>query len=490
MAKAHHEAVAVIGIGCRFPGGADSPQRLWDLLVAGVDAVGEIPPDRWDAQEFYDPEPGVPGRTVSRWGGFLENIGGFDAGFFGIADREAASMDPQHRLLLETAWEAVEHAGIAPLSLAGSRTGVFVGLSHGDYELVSHDAGALSEPYGFTGNAFSMASGRIAYALGLCGPAITIDTACSSGLMAVHLASRSLLQGESDMALAGGCLLIMKPEVHMSASGLGMLSPSGRCRAFDKDADGFVRSEGAGVVLLKRLSDALRDGDRILAVVRGTAANQDGRSGTITMPLATAQAAVHRAALAAAGVAAGTVGMVEAHGTGTPVGDPVEFVALAEVYGRSEDRCAVGSLKSNIGHTEAAAGVAGLIKAVLALQHGIVPPSLHFTAFGENVRHQDTGLFVPTEVTPWPVKSEVRRAAVSSFGMSGTNVHAVLEQAPQRTPVRVECGPPAGNKPLLCPVSATSTAELRRTAERIADWLTARQEPVQLSDVAYTLARR
>ncbi|OOK66493.1 beta-ketoacyl synthase, C-terminal domain protein [Mycobacterium kansasii] len=356
-------------MACRLPSGIDSPEALWTALLRGDDLVSEVPGDRWDADEYYDPEPGVPGRSVSRWGGFLDDVAGFDAEFFGIGEREATAMDPQQRLLLETSWEAVEHAGLAPKSLTGTLTGVFIGIAHSDYAHVTAEAGALEDAYGFTGIPFSMASGRISYALGLRGPAVSLDTACSSSLFAVHMACRSLNDGESDLALAGGCMVMLEPRIGASASALGMLSPTGRCRAFDVSADGFVRSEGCAVVLLKRLRDALRDGDRILAVLRGTATNQDGRTENISIPSAQAQAQAYRAALRAAGVDPATIGMVEAHGTGTPVGDPVEFTSLAEVYG-VERACAIGSAKSNLGHTEAASGVVGLIKAILSLQHG------------------------------------------------------------------------------------------------------------------------
>lgn len=478
--------VAVIGIGCRFPGGVDSPEALWDLIERGGDAITEIPADRWNAEEYYDPEQGVSGRSVSRWGGFLEDVAGFDAKFFKYGEREALSSDPQHRLLLETAWEAVEHAGMAPSALAGTRTGVFVGLAHIDYALACHGPQEQEKvhPYGFTGPALSMASGRIAFALGLTGPALSLDTACSSGLVSVHLAVQSIRSGESDMALAGGCMLMLVPEAAVSASGLGMLSPTGRCRPFDQEADGFVRSEGCGVVMLKRASDALADGDRILAVIKGVASNQDGRTETITMPSVSAQVAVHKAALADAGAGPETVGLVQAHGTGTPVGDPIEFRALAEVYGR-DTACAVSSVKSNIGHTESAAGTAALITAVLALQHGVVPGTLHMKQLNKEISSLPTGLFVPSQAQAWPDERRPRRAAVSSFGMSGTNAHAILEEAPAAG------GPdpadPGGR--LLFPLSATSVEQLAPTAARIADWLDAHDE-VRPADLGYTLARR
>ena len=482
--------VAVIGMGCRLPGGIDSPELLWQSVLRGDDLITEIPPERWDADEYYDPELGVPGRSVSRWGGFLDDIAGFDAAFFGFGEREAAAIDPQQRLLLETAWEAVEHAGLPPRSLAGTSTGVFVGMSHDDYIVTTADAGALEEAYAFTGTPYCMGSGRIAYGLGLTGPAITIDTACSSGLVTVHMACRSLDQGESDMALAGGCMVMLQPRITSSASAQGMLSPTGRCHPFDVAADGFVRSEGCAVVLLKRLPDALRDQDRILAVIRGTAANQDGRTATIATPSVDAQEAVFRAALTAAGVDADTVGVVEAHGTGTPVGDPIEFTSLARVYGTAGQRCALGSVKGNVGHTESAAGTVGLIKAVLSLQHGKVPAMAHFTQLPDHLRSIDTGLFVPQEVSPWPFNHTPRRAAVSSYGMSGTNVHAIVEQAPETVIAGHDEPARSAPDPLVFPLSATSVEELRRTALRLAGWVDDHAEDLEPRDLAYTLARR
>ena len=490
MAEPQVTPIAVIGMACRLPGGIDSPEQLWDALLSGDDLITDIPPDRWSLDEHYDPQPGVPGRSVSRWGGFIDDVAGFDAEFFGIGDREAAAIDPQHRLMMETAWEAVEHAGMAPSELAGSRTGVFAGLCHDDYMVVTTEAGAMSGPYGYTCTPYSMASGRIAYALGLRGPALTIDSSCSSGLLAVHLACRSLDDGESDYALAGGCQVLLDPAVSASASAQGMLSPTGRCHTFDVAADGFVRSDGCAVVLLKRLPDALRDGDRVLAVIRGTAANQDGPSATITTPSLDAQADVYRAALAVAAVDATTVGMVEAHGTGTPVGDPLEFGSLAKVYGTDGSRCALGSAKSNLGHTESAAGTVGLVKAILGLRAGLVPAMAHFNRLPEELSSIETGLLVPTQVTAWPIAGDgPRRAGVSSFGMSGTNVHAVLEQAPDSGPSsEVPSGGATGT--LLFPVSSTSDEGLRATAERLAGWVETHREDLAAPDLAYTLARR
>jgi polyketide synthase 5 len=490
MAESSVTPVAVIGMACRLPGGIDSPQQLWDALLSGDDFVTKTPMERWDADEIFDPEPGVPGRTVSKWGAYLEDVAGFDAEFFGMADREATAIDPQHRLLLETAWDAIEHAGLDPASLAGSLTGVFVGQTHGDYELLAADSHDVEGPYGFTGTNFSFASGRIAYTLGLHGPAITVDTACSSGLVSVHMACHSLNAGESDLAVAGGVSIMLEPRKSISASMQGLLSPTGHCHAFDIAADGFVSGEGCAVMLLKRLPDAVRDGDRILAVVRGTATNQDGRTVNIQTPSRPAQVAVYRAALAAAGVEPATVGLVEAHGTGTPVGDPIEYASVAEVYG-TDGPCAIGSAKTNFGHAQSASGPLGMMKAILALQHGVIPQNLHFTQLPDALARIDTDLFVPKAITPWPINgSQPRRAAVSSYGMSGTNAHAIVEQAPETT---ASADGPAGSPmtaPLLFPLSSSSADELRRTSGRLADWLSERTDSVAPKDLAYTLARR
>ncbi|MGN6335756.1 sulfolipid-1 biosynthesis phthioceranic/hydroxyphthioceranic acid synthase [Mycobacterium sp.] len=482
--------VAVIGMGCRLPGGIDSPELLWEALVRGDDLITEIPPDRWDVDEYYDPEPGVPGRSVSKWGSFLDDVAGFDSEFFGINEREATAIDPQARLLLETSWEAVEHAGLSPASLAGSRTGVYVGLTHMDYILLAADAHALEGAYGFLGNNYSMASGRIAYAMDLHAPAITVDTACSSGLVTVHMACRSLHEGECDLALAGGATVTLDPRKSSAGSAGGMLSPTGHCHAFDVAADGFASGEGCVIVMLKRLPDALRDGDRILAVVRGTALNNDGRTVNITTPSQAAQVAAYRAALAVAGVDASTVGMVEAHGTGTPVGDPIEFASLAEVYG-IESPCGLCSSKTNFGHSQSTSGTLGLIKAVLALQHGVVPKNLHFSRLPDELARVKTNLFVAQENTPWPTNGHTpRRAAVSAYGFSGTNAHAILEQAPTTVETGARNGVEATTAaPLLFPLSSTSAEKLRETAARLADWVQAHDD-VALPDLAYTLACR
>ncbi|WP_158019083.1 sulfolipid-1 biosynthesis phthioceranic/hydroxyphthioceranic acid synthase [Mycobacterium basiliense] len=481
--------VAVIGMACRLPGGIGSPEKLWEALLRGDDMVTEIPADRWDADEYYDPEPGVPGRTVCKWGAFLDNVGEFDPEFFGITEKEATAIDPQHRLLLETAWEAMEHGGLTPEKMAESLTGVFVGLNHGDYQFVHVDANTFDGPYGNTGTNGCFASGRISYALRLHGPAVTVDTACSSSLYATHLACRSLTDGESDLAFAAGVYVMLEPRRFASGSAQNMLSPTGHCHAFDVAADGFVSGEGSVVLLLKRLPDAQRDGDRILAVLRGTAANQDGHTVNIATPSAEAQSTVYRAALAAADVDPGSIGLVEAHGTGTPVGDPIEFESLADVYGINRP-CALTSAKPNFGHMQAGAGALGLMKAILALQHGVIPRNLHFTRLPDAMAAIQTGLFVPREVTPWPsTGDEVRRAAVSSYGISGTNVHAIVEQAPETCPSDAP-STPASDSDLIYVLSSTSAEGLRVTAGQLADWIDAQAPELAVSDLAYTLARR
>ncbi|MBE7247997.1 MAG: polyketide synthase, partial [Actinomycetospora chiangmaiensis] len=427
------EPIAIIGMGCRFPGGAD-PEAFWQTLATGRDAVGPVPADRWDIARYFDPDPAAPGRMSAREGGFLPEVSGFDAAFFGIAPREAESMDPQQRLLLEVAWEALEHAAIAPDSLRGSSSGVFVGLCNTDYfqRLLARDASRI-DAYLASGSAPSVAAGRISYCLGLQGPAITVDTACSSSLAALHLACRSLRGGETRLALAGGVNVMCMPETSIALSKSGMLAPDGRCKTFDASADGFSRGEGCGLVVLKRLRDAEADGDRVLAVIRGSAVNQDGASSGLTAPNGPAQEAVIRAALRDAGVGPEAIGYVEAHGTGTQLGDPIELRALGAVFGGARERpLLLGSVKTNIGHLEAAAGIAGVIKLVLALRHGALPATLHFRQPNPHIPWAQMPVEVVGEARAWPAGDRPRMAGVSSFGFSGTNVHLVLSEAPER----------------------------------------------------------
>ncbi|SHH59333.1 sulfolipid-1 biosynthesis phthioceranic/hydroxyphthioceranic acid synthase [Bradyrhizobium erythrophlei] len=489
MDKASVTPVAVIGMACRLPGAINSPDLFWEALLRGDDLVTEIPADRWDVDYYYDPEPGVPGRSVCKWGSFLDRVGDFDPDFFGITEREATAMDPQHRLLMETAWEAMEHAGLTKRTIA-AETGVFVGLNYGDYQFVHIATDAFDGPYGNPGTISCMASGRIAYALGLHGPAVTVDTACSSGLFAIHQACRSLNDGESKLAFAGGVNVMMEPRRSASASAGGMLSGTGHCHAFDVKADGFVSGEGCVVLLLKRLPDAQRDGDRILGVIRSTAANHNGHTISVATPSGEAQTAVYRAALAAAGVDAGTVGMVEAHGTGTPVGDPIEYTSLSEVYGLGSP-CVLGASKTNFGHTQAAAGALGMMKALLSVRHGVVPKNLHFEALPDELARIDTGLFVPKENTPWPLDDgQPRRAAVSAYGISGTNVHAIVEEAPKPLSGNGAAIRPGRDGPLLFPLTSSSAAGLQEAAGRLADWVEAQPSELATPDLAYTLARR
>ncbi|HEY3998699.1 MAG TPA: SDR family NAD(P)-dependent oxidoreductase, partial [Candidatus Xenobia bacterium] len=479
-----NEGIAVIGLGCRFPGGASSPKAFWQLLADGVDAITEVPPERWDAAAFYDPDPDAPGKMVTRWGGFLPDVDRFDPAFFGIAPREAVSMDPQQRLLLETSWEALEHAGLVPAALEGSRTGVFVGIVLSEYHDLLRDAGRVDAWTG-TGSAYSVAAGRLSYVLGLQGPSLAVDTACSSSLMALHLACQSLQHGECDLALAGGVNLTLTPDVTVYVSKMHAASPTGRCHTFDAAADGYVRSDGCGMVVLKRLSAALRDGDPVLAVVRGSAANQDGRSSGLTAPNGPAQEAVISEALARAGVAPARVGYVECHGTGTPLGDPIELQALGAVLG--QDRPAdhpvlVGAVKTNIGHAEGAAGVAGFIKAVLALQHGAIPPHLHFNEPSPHIPWDQLRVKVATGLQPWPADPGPRVAGVSSFGFSGTNVHMIVEEAPVQTVASAELP-----RPMVLPLSGHSAAALQQAA---AEWAEVLQSSDTVGDLLYTAAVR
>ncbi|MFF2412319.1 SDR family NAD(P)-dependent oxidoreductase [Streptomyces sp. NPDC058092] len=480
----------MIGMGCRLPGDIDSPAALWQLLAKGQEAIGNPPPGRETPrpQDGTEPTPDAP--TPTQRGGYLSNVSGFDADFFGVSGREADVLDPQHRLLLEVAWEALEHAGLPPNRLTGSPTGVFTGLSYNDY--MDQLAGHPQELEGsILTNGHCVAAGRISYLLGLHGPCIALDTACSSSLVAFHLACRALLHNECDLALAAGVTLMLRPRTTLSFARMGMLSPTGRCHTFDAAADGFVRSEGCGAVVLKRLTDAERDGDRILAVVRGSAVNQDGRSDGLAAPSPTAQQALYQQALTNSKTDPQNMGMIETHGTGTPLGDPIEFASLAHVYGTGHGRCALGSVKTNLGHLEPAAGITALIKTVLCLQHGLIPPNVNFTRWNPAIAADKTRFFVPTELTQWPVQTPTRLAAVSSFGFSGTNAHVILEQPPQdsRTPLpRQRQTPPAAPEVILVP--AGSPAVLPTAALRLADWLEGDGANVPLRDVAHTQALR
>jgi phthiocerol/phenolphthiocerol synthesis type-I polyketide synthase B len=480
------EPIAVIGLGCRFPGGIVDPETFWQFLCDGRSAVGEVPPERWAPFDDGSPEVAATLARTTRSGSFLADIDAFDADFFEISSREAAKMDPQQRLLLEVAWEALENAGIPPGSLRRSQTGVFAGACYTDYgylaalDLPSVDA--WSNP----GGALSIIANRLSYFLDLRGPSVTVDTACSSSIVALHLACQSLRIGDSDVALAAGVNLLLSPGIFRAFDQTGALSPTGACHAFDADADGFVRGEGCGVVVLKRLSDAVRDGDRLLAVVRGSAVNQDGRSNGLLAPNPAAQMAVLRSAYANAGVPPHDVDYVEAHGTGTLLGDPIEARALGTVLGKGrpeQSPLLIGTVKSNLGHLEAAAGMAGLIKTVLAVQRASIPGNLHFHNPNPHIPFDEMRLKVVAEQEEWPHTRRPRRAGVSSFGFGGTNAHAVIEQAPASVPVIREADPAV----TTLVVSGKTPERIASMAGALAEWMEGAGATVRLPDVAHTL---
>lgn len=482
---ARREPIAIVGLGCRYPGAPD-PESFWALLRDGVDAVRDVPADRWDAHSYYDADPDAPGKSTTCRGGFLGRVDLFDARFFGISPREAATLDPQQRLLLEVAWETLEDAGIAPDRLSGSATGVFVGITTSDYaRQLGLGSANSSDVYAATGNALNAAAGRISYVLGLQGPCMAIDTACSSSLVAVHEACQALRAGECDLALAGGVNVMLSPVASVLFSKWGMLATDGRVKAFDASADGFVRGEGCGMVALRRLSDAEADGDQILAVLPGSAVNSDGRSSGLTVPNGPAQQKVIQRALAMAGIAPAAVDYVEAHGTGTPLGDPIEVEALLATLcvDRPADRpLLLGAVKANIGHTESASGVAGLIKVVLALRAGMLPRQLHFLEANPRIRWGVGKLKVVDAPTRWERGEHPRVAGVSSFGFSGTNAHVIVREAP--LPALVAA--PVDRSAHVLLLSARTPTALRRLVEQVRDQL--RDGDESLANVCYSLA--
>jgi acyl transferase domain-containing protein len=483
---ARTEPVAIVGLGCRLPGGANDPESFWDLLRNGVDAIREVPADRWSVSQYFDPNPGTPGKTYSRWGGFMDHIDRFDPEFFGISPREAVHMDPQQRIFLEVAWEALEDAGIPPHTLKGSRTGVFVGTTTTDYFQQHLRRGRSNDldAYMLSGNTANGISGRLAYFLGTHGPSISMDTACSSSLVAVDRACRSLREDECTLAIAGGVNLILAPELFICMSRWGMLSPVGRCKTFDAAADGFVRAEGCGIVVLRRLGAALAAGDRILALIRGSAVNQDGPSSGLSVPNGLAQEAVIRQALHNSQVEASTLSYIEAHGTGTSLGDPIEIDALARVFQPARDTMtpvAIGSVKTNLGHLEAASGIAGLLKVVLMLRHGQIPPHLHFNKPSPHIAWERYPFVIPTNLTDWTPVSGKRIAGISSFGFSGSNAHVIIEEGPETKTAAAKV-----ERPLqLLTISARSEDALRDSVTSVAALMQTELE-LHFPDVCFT----
>jgi len=480
------EPIAIVSVACRFPGAPD-PDAFWEVLSGGVDTIREVPDDRFDIDEFYDPDPEAPGKTYSRYGGYLDGIDGFDPEFFGISPREAFWMDPQQRLMLEVSWEALERAGYSPDSLRGSRSGVFVGVAANEYShLLSADSVETIGAHFITGNALNAIPGRVAFALGLEGPAVAVDTACSSSLVAVHQACEALRFGDCDLVIAGGVNVLLSPLSLIAAARARMLSPGGRCKTFDASADGYVRSEGCGVLVLKRLSDAVGEGDRILAVIPGSAVNQDGASSGLTVPNGGAQQRLITAALGRAGLTGPDVDYLEAHGTGTPLGDPIEVQAAGAVYGAARDAnrpLLIGSVKTNIGHLESAAGVAGLIKVVLSLQHDMLPQNLHFEKPSPHIPWDSLRVQVVSEAIPWQATGRPRRAGVSSFGFTGTNAHVLIEEAPPQPAVTDDHS--GGDLVSVLPLSARSPGALVALAQRYGAWLDSHPN-VDIADVCFT----
>src|ERR1700719_3286892 len=489
------DRIAIVGIGCRFPGGVNDTESFWKLLVEGREAVSDVPTDRWNVERFFDAEPGLPGKSMARRGGFLDGIDQFDPQFFGISPREAPYVDPQHRLLLETAWEAMEDAGLVLDFDRGTDLGVFVGISHNDYQGIqstSFDHFSIG-PYTPTGSAHSIAANRISYCLNLRGPSVAMDTACSSALTAVHAACEHIWAGRGDAAFAGGVTVMISPGGFIGFSQAAMLSPEGRCAAFDASASGFVRGEGAGMVLLKRLSRAIEDGDRVQGLILGTSTNQDGHTNGIMLPSPEAQTRLVQDACRDAGIAPEEIGFVEAHGTGTAVGDPIEAHALAEALcgSRSADApLLIGSIKTNLGHLETAAGIAGLLKAMLVLKHGQIPPSLHFSTPNPDIDFQKLKLRVPTQLEPFPNGTEERIAGVNSFGFGGANAHVILAEPPppEKSVAVAVCRP----WPVM--LSARSETSLRNSAASLSAWVkqhaNANGSSPVLPDLTYTLGAR
>ncbi|MBD3266046.1 acyltransferase domain-containing protein, partial [bacterium] len=492
LEHARHEPLAVIGMACRFPGGANTPDKLWQLLTQGGDASCEIPEERWKSEIYYNPDPATPGTTHANRANILtEPIDEFDAPFFNISAKEARAMDPQQRLLLEVAWEAMEHAGLNVSELSGSKTGVYVGISSDDYSLAHRHSGDYNQvdAYSLTGTCFAPAAGRISYTFGFEGPCLALDTACSSSLVALHLACQALRNREMDMALVGGVNLILTPSYHICSTKLGTISPDGRCKTFDASADGYGRGEGCGVVAVKRLADALCDRDPIQAVIRGAAVNQDGKSNGLTAPNGLSQDKVIRSALHDSTLTPADIDYMEAHGTGTPLGDPIEVESIARVMGEAhtqDNPVFLGSVKINIGHLEAAAGISGLFKVILAMRNQALPPHFQFKNPNPYVAWGQLPVKVPTKLTPWQKNDAPLRAGISSFGFSGTNAHVIVEQAPPMESATHEQPPIKDRDYHILPLSAKSEQAVKELARKYSAYLEHGRE--SLSNICHTAA--
>ena len=495
MSSQKKEPIAIIGLGCRFPGGSNCPQEYWNLLSQGKDAIIEVPSDRWNVENYYSPNPKAPGKMTTRWGGFIESMQMFDARFFEISPREAIQMDPQQRILLECVWQAMEDGGQVPERLAGTPVGVFLGVSGWEYQsYLKLDLHSI-EGQTVSGVALSVGANRISYIFDFKGPSLITDTACSSSLVAAHLACQSIWNGESTLAVTGGVNAILVPDVTVGLGKGGMLSPDGRCKSFDAAGNGYVRGEGAGIAILKPLRKALEDKDPIYSLILSSTANQDGRTWAMPVPNGESQKTLLREGCEKAGISPNQIQYLEAHGTGTPLGDPIEANAQGEVLSENrplDNACYMGSVKSNIGHLESASGIAGLMKVALALKHKQIPPNLHFNQPHPEIDFEKLQLQVPKSLIPWPKRDEPALAGINSFGFGGTNANLILQEFSQPRDSESPNHLPNDGSFFCLPVSARSQEALKDFARRYVDFFSARDDwtPRDLQDVCYTAALR